>query len=419
MNGRLAVALVEGEGEGRPISARRLYRTKSRSRASRIALWNGATVSLLAGLLLSMIGVYCINLTAGVEAAGLGYFAKKQLVFVGLGLIAACIVAIPHYRLIMTLTPALVVASFALLVFVLIPFVPESIVTPRNGARRWISLVVTDFQPSELAKIAFVLAMAAHLRYRRNHRRLAGLLPPALITMIPVGLIMLEPDLGTAVIFLPALVAMLIAAGAKLKHLAAILVVLTVTAPAMYPLLRPHQKQRINAMINQITGDTSEADGINYQGFKAMTLAGAGGVSGLGGERSRAIVDFNELPEDHNDMIFAVVVNRFGLLGGMSVMGLYLLWIGGALRAAVACKDPFGRLVVVGLTSFVATQAIFNMGIAVGLLPITGMTLPFVSYGGSSLISVFILTGLIFNVAMRKPTPLARESFEFGAHSAE
>jgi cell division protein FtsW (lipid II flippase) len=394
-------------------SPRELYSARRPARARRLALWHAGWLPLASGLLLSLIGVYCINLTGGVNADGFSPLAKKQLVFAGLGLIGAAIVAIPHYRLIMHAAPLLVAAALALLVFVLLPFVPEALVTPRNGSRRWISLGFTDFQPSELAKVAFVLAMASYLRFRKNHRRFLGLLPPAIITLIPMALIVLEPDLGTALLFLPALGAMLVAAGARLVHLILILAVMGVSAPAMYPLLKPHQKQRIQAMINQITGDTSEADGINYQGFKAMTLVGAGGVTGLGASKSRAVIDFNELPEDHNDMVFAVVTNRFGMLGGMLVMGLYLAWIGGALWAAGVCKDPFGRLLIVGITAIIASQAIFNMAICVGLLPITGMTLPFISYGGSSLVSVFLMTGLVFNVAMRRPPPMARESFDF------
>lgn len=413
MTGAAAPAQAEQRrNEARP-TPRELYTARRPARARRIALWHAGWLPLLAGVALSMLGVYSVNLTAGVGAAGLSPLAKKQLLFAGLGLLAAAVAAVPHYRWIMRMAPLLVGASLALLVFVLLPFAPEVLVTPRNGARRWINLGLADFQPSELAKIAYVLAMASYLRFRKNHRRLLGLLPPAAITLIPMGLIVLEPDLGTAMLFLPALGAMLIAAGAKLSHMLAIVVVLAAGAPAMYPLLKPHQKQRIQAMVNQITGDTSEADGINYQGFKAMTLVGAGGVAGLGEEKSRAVIDFNELPEDHNDMVFAVIANRFGLLGGMGVMGLYMMWIGGALWAAGACRDPFGRLLIVGVTALIGAQAMFNMAIAVGLLPVTGMTLPFISYGGSSLVSVFLMTGLVFNVAMRRPMPLSRESFDF------
>ena len=135
----------------------------------------------------------------------------------------------------------------------------------------------------------------------------------------------------------------------------------------------------------------------------------------MGATKSRTVVHYNRLPEDHNDMIFSVVVNRFGLFGGFLTMGLYLLWLLGATLTAGLCKDPFGRLLVVGLSAMIAAQVIVNIGMNIGVLPITGMTLPFVSYGGASLVVAFMMTGLIVNVAMRKPALLTRQSFEFDA----
>jgi len=375
-------------------------------------------LTLFASLALSAIGFVAIATTSGIELGSLGGFATRQAALAFVGLAAGAVVAIPHYRTLIRLTPVLVAAVLALLVFLLIPFAPESIVAPRNGARRWINLVVTDFQPSEIAKIVYVLAAARYLRFRENHRRLPGLIPPALITFVPMGLILVEPDLGTAALFIPALFAMLIAAGARLKHIAAIVVIAAAVSPAMYPLLQPHQKARIRAMVNQVTGDRSQADSINYQGDRAMTVVGAGGVTGLGERRSRAVVHFNRLPEDHNDMIFAVIVNRFGLVGGAAKLGLFALWIAGALGAAAVCKDPFGRLVAVGLVAMIAAQAFVNVGMTIGVLPITGMTLPFVSYGGSSLVAAMMMTGLIFNIGMRRPKRLWRESFNFDSDPA-
>jgi cell division protein FtsW (lipid II flippase) len=166
---------------------------------------------------------------------------------------------------------------------------------------------VTDFQPSELAKIAYVLALASYLRYRSNYRRLTGLLLPLGLTFVPMGLILIEPDLGTAMLFLPTLFAMLIAAGAKLKNLALVIVLGLALAPAMYPLLKPHQKDRITAMVAQVVGDTRYEQDIGFQGARAMTLAGAGGWTGVGEQHTSALVAYNRLPEDHNDMIFAVI----------------------------------------------------------------------------------------------------------------
>jgi cell division protein FtsW (lipid II flippase) len=300
-----------------------------------------------------------------------------------------------------------------LLVFLLIPFVPHWLVTPRNGARAWINLGPVDFQPGEVAKIAYVLVLADYFRYRKNHRTLLGLVPPALITLVPVALITLEPDLGTALLFVPCLFAMLVAAGARLKHLAAIVLVGILAGPAAYPMLKPHQQQRIVGLINMIQGSPEGAQDINYQSLTAVRLAGAGGAGGLPDERSRALVHFNHLPEQHNDMIFAVIVNRFGLTGGIGVFLLYAVWFLGAFMTAAGCKDPFGRLIVVGFASIIAAQMFINIGMNLAMLPIIGLTLPFVSYGGSSMLTVWLMTGLVVSVALRPPERLARPTFEF------
>ena len=207
----------------------------------------------MAGLL-SLLGAMAIGTVP--PGPGEPSYALHHLVHLGVALVAACAVALPHYRWAQKVSYPLLGIIVAMLVFILIPWVPEAIVRPRNGARRWISAFVTDFQPSELAKIAYVLALASYLRYRSNYRRLGGLLLPLVLTFVPMGLILVEPDLGTAMLFLPTLFAMLIAAGAKLKHLALVLGLGLVLAPAMYPLLKPHQKDRINAMVAQMTGDT-------------------------------------------------------------------------------------------------------------------------------------------------------------------
>ncbi|MCL4211838.1 MAG: FtsW/RodA/SpoVE family cell cycle protein, partial [Phycisphaerales bacterium] len=139
-----------------------------------------------------------------------------------------------------------------------------------------------------------------------NHRRLFGLFVPFALTMIPMGLILIEPDLGTALLFLPTLFAMLIAAGARKRHIALIIVLGLSCAPAMYPFLQPHQKDRIKAMIAQATGDTRHRDDIGFQADRAMTLVAAGQWSGVGRDTARDLIRYNALPEEHNDMIFAV-----------------------------------------------------------------------------------------------------------------
>lgn len=391
----------------------------------RSAILHAGWLTLAAALGLCAIGIHAIDLAKPSEGAWWASAAGRQVIFICVGLVCGLMVSLPHYRRFVALAWPIMGVVMAMLVFVLIPFVPEALVEPRNGARRWINVGVTDFQPSELAKIAFVLVAAGYLRYRDNYRRLLGLVPPALIAFVPMSLILIEPDLGTAMLFIPALVAMLVAAGARLKHLLAtgglgIAFALVVAAASLvsaaegrYPLLRPHQVERIQAVVDRIRGDNRFVDDRGYQGEQAMTLIGAGGFTGHAAARSRNLIRYSSLPEGHNDMIFAVVANRFGWLGALGVLGLYMLFYLGALTTAALCKDPFGRLVVVGLTAMLATQMTINIAMNVGLAPITGMTLPFVSAGGSSMVTGFVMIGLIWNIAMRRAPILWRRSFEY------
>lgn len=373
-----------------------------------VVLLNPAWICVAGALLLSILGVIMI----GTTEPGL---AKRQLVFMLIGLLAGGMVALPHYERSRRFAYPLLLLVTMLLVFLLIPGVPEFLVRPRNGARRWINLGSSSLQlqPSELAKIAFVIALAAYLRYRENYRRLLGLLVPFVLTFIPMGLILVEPDLGTAMLFLPTLFAMLVAAGARLKHLVLIAALGLGSAPLMYPLLQNHQKDRIQAVFSQWTGDVSRADDIAFQGDRALTLIGAGGLAGVGREHARDLIVHNALPEEHNDMIFAVICNRWGLLGGLMTLGLYLMFCIGGILTAGLCREPFGRLIAVGIVALLFAQMTINIGMTVGLTPITGMTLPFVSYGGSSLVANWLMAGLLLNIALRRPRMMTRDAFEF------
>lgn len=374
-------------------------------------LRHAAWCCLLSALALSLLGVYAIDLGAQVDAprtlSELSPLAARQAIFVVAGIIAAIIVAIPRERTLRALAwPALGV-SVVLLAVLLVPWVPAWLVAPRNGVRGWFNLGVVDFQPGEVARIAFVLAGAAWLRDSRHHRTIVGLLPPALITAVPVGLIFLQPDLGMASLFVPAMFAMLLCAGARLKHLALVVAVGLAAAPAAYPLLKPYQQQRIIGLVYQLRGDKHTADDINYQSVTAQMLASAGQRDGYDDAKARAVVRFAELPERHNDMILSVIMARFGFVGGLGLLALYALWLAGALITALTARDAFGRLVCVGLATLIAVQVVVNLGMVLGMLPIVGLTLPFVSYGGSSMLSVWIMTGLVFSIAMRRTARVA------------
>jgi len=383
-------------------------------------------VAMLAALGLATLGVYAIITAKGLDSS----FAQKQLMFVPISCIAMLVVALPHYRRFVEWSTPLAIVTLLLLIVVLIPFMPQSIAPVRNGARRWYNLVFVQFQPSELAKVVFVLALAKYLRFRENYRTLRGLLAPLGITFIPMALILVEPDLGTATIFLPVLFAMLLAAGARMAHMIAIVVIglttvssVVVLEVVVFPdqavLLQPHQKDRIKDAVAALTGDDRHRQSISFQGSTAQRLVGAGGIDGHSATHAFDLVKHNHLPEPHNDMVFAVVTTRFGFLGGAGVLALYLLLFASGLLTAAATKDPFARLVAVGVVTVIFTQVFVNIGMTIRLLPITGMTLPFISYGGSSLIVNFMMIGLILNVASRRPMIVAKPAFEFDPPSGE
>ncbi len=381
-----------------------------------IKVINYGWITIFASLLLTLVGVYAIDLGINVDRSMdkfLSSIAFKQLVFMVIGIVACGVIALPHYKLVTAFAWLLFFVCLGLLVFLLIPGVPKSIVDSRNGARSWINLGFTDFQPSEIMKIAFVLAVAQYMRFRSEHRRFKGLVVPGLIAAVPVGLITVQPDLGTASLFVPALFAMLIAAGARLRHLTLIVLCAAMAAPIGYQFMKPHQKSRIDGLIKQYQGDTSTNFDINFQASRAQMIIGAGQGTGMNDDTTRAMVRYNALPERENDMVFAVVVARFGFVGGFVLLLLYAIWVTGALVVAASCREPMGRLIAVGIPAFIATQVVINVGMNIGVVPIIGITLPFLSAGGSSLITSWLMTGLIVNVALHRPKPPYRSSFEY------
>ncbi|MEM9789638.1 MAG: FtsW/RodA/SpoVE family cell cycle protein [Planctomycetota bacterium] len=374
-----------------------------------------AWYAALAAALLALIGIEAIGT---VEP---GYAAIQWQRWLPISLAVMGVAALFHPKVVGWLSWPAAAVVLLTLIYLLIPGVPF---VPRiNGATSWIATPFMRVQPAEAAKLLFVLSVAWYLRFRDSYRTLPGLLVPFLIMFVPVGLVLKQPDLGSAMLFAPTLFAMLVAAGAKMRHLlsllgmavAAVAVVVSVClfAPDELQVLRPHQQARIVSMVSLASGDTSSINDDGFQQDTAMTLIGAGGLTGNGADRASVLVRYNYLPHDHNDMVFAVVVNRWGLLGAWAVLGLYGVFVGSLLLVAARSKDPFVRLSCVGFAALTFTQASINIGMHIGLLPITGITLPFVSYGGSSLVVSFAMVGLALGFAAARPKPLARPSFEF------
>ena len=376
-----------------------------------------AWLALPAALGLTAIGVLAI------DTVKQGASHTQQTVNLPIALLCMLLAMVPHPRSMGRAAYPLFGVSLGLLIFLLVPFVPRSIVPVINGARSWIDTPGMNFQPSEMTKVFYVLSLAWYFRFRKSHRSLLGLVFPFVLMVVPVMLIMMQPDLGTALVFAPALFAVLVAAGAKLRHLFSIVglaalvvganIAVILWAPDDLQVLKIHQVKRVRSMVKLATGDNSDVLRDGFQQNRAMTLSGAGGVWGYGETQSREIFENYRLPEAHNDMIFAVIVNRWGTVGGVATVGLYGMLMVGFLGISATTRDPVGRLCCVGFGAMILTQVVVNVGMTLGILPITGITLPFISYGGSSLLFTFIMLGLVLNFASRQRGMMERESFEF------
>jgi cell division protein FtsW (lipid II flippase) len=291
---------------------------------------------------------------------------------------------------------------------VLVNFMPA-----RNGAHRWVPLGIVDVQPSELAKLAYIMALAHYLMYRRNYRRLTGLVAPFLLTLLPVFLILREPDLGTSLLFFPVLYAMLFAAGARAKHLSAVALLGILALPVLWTQMSAEQKSRITTLFNQQDGGQApRGDGYHlHQSKQVLALGGAWGsdVTGMLIDDPLAY----HLPAARTDFIFCLIGERWGLPGTLGLIAVYLLLFARGLMIAAGTQEPFGRLIAVGIIALLAAQLLINTGMTVGLMPITGLTLPLVSYGGSSLVTCCIALGLLINVALRPGYEITGEPFRF------
>lgn len=348
---------------------------------------------LLPCMLISVVGL--CGLQRADQLYGPSKLFERQLIWLALGWPSMVAVTTVSYRSLRNLSPWLYLLSLGLLVLVL--FMPSV-----NGSRRWIPLGLFDFQPSEPARLAFILALAHYLMYRDSQRTMAGLVPPFVFTVFPLLLILKEPDLGTAMLFLPILYAMLFAAGAKPLHLLAAALTGFALLPILWQQMSAEQQSRVVMVFTQTDGGTAPSgDGFHlHQSKQVLALGGlTGSIS-----RDEPITDDPSaylLPAARTDFIMSLIGERFGIAGCAVLMVLYATIVIRGLQAARQTREPFGRLLAVGICTMIATQTLINMSMTVGLMPITGITLPLCSYGGSSLLSTCLAMGLLMNVAMR------------------
>ncbi|MBI2191864.1 MAG: rod shape-determining protein RodA [Planctomycetes bacterium] len=338
--------------------------------------------------------------------------AFKQMVWIGIGGSVLLLVLMPHYRFFVENAYLAYAGGIGLLVLLLL-LAQFRLVPEISGAHRWIPLGFFLLQPSELMKIALILCLARYLRFRSSYRSWAGLILPFALTLLPMVLIMKQPDLGTALLFLPILLSVLFAAGARLRHLAVILGMAAAAAPLLFFFaLHDYQRRRITAFLSQSEIHSPGAMDELYQLIQSKLAIGSGGWLGQGWQQG-SMNRLNFLPVRTTDFIFSVIGEEAGFLGLLAVLFLFFVIFASAFAVADRTPDPSGRILVIGSTVLLAAQVFINTAMTIGLMPITGVTLPFVSYGGSSLVTSLVLIGLILNVS-RRPSPIvASDDFEF------
>jgi cell division protein FtsW len=325
------------------------------------------------------------------------YYLERTLVFGAIGLLAMRLAAVRGVAAIRVLTPLILMTSLFLLFAVLLPGVGHQV----NGSQRWVGAGLVQFQPSELAKIALVL-YGAHLLASepKRARTLGGLGPYLLVVGLALILIAKEPDLGTAIIASFAVCCVLFLGGVRARTLAPVGLAIGVIGLGMIA-THPYQEARLTGFLHPGT-DTS---GDGFQAKQATIAVGSGGLFGVG--LGESVQKASYLPEAHTDMVAAVIGEELGLAGMFVLIGLFGMFGYAGLRAAHRARDRFSKLLAAGLTSLIMAQAALNLFAVLGLAPLTGVPLPFVSYGGTSLILTLAATGLILNVARR---PAARAS---------
>jgi cell division protein FtsW len=361
------------------------------------------TALLLSILALTLVGVLMVFSASSVDYAvtpGRNMFLHFtwQGAYAGLGLFALFVCARTDYHILRKplIYNTLVIGALALVALVLIPGVGIE----RNGARRWLSVGFASFQPSEAAKLAVILLLAVKLSSSQDHVKsfFRGFLPPLLIAGLFVGVILPEPDLGAPIVICAATFAMMAASGVRWAYIlgsgsmvAAGLVVLV--------LITPYRVMRLLSFLDPWAN--SQEGG--FQLIQSMAGFARGGVWGLGPGASEQKLFY--LPEAENDFIFAILAEEMGLVGTLTVLGLFMVFLVLALRIAAHARDVFGCLLAVGIGGMIAFQAAFNMAVTIGLLPTKGLPLPFISAGGTALIITMAACGILINVGLQAIEP--------------
>jgi cell division protein FtsW len=323
------------------------------------------------------------------------YYVKRQVAYLVVGLLFAYAAYRVDYRKLRTIAPGLVLVTFVLLVLTLIPHVGFA----TGGARRWLGFHALSFQPSELGKLALVLFLAAKLSQlgERVGSLSKGVAPAVFITLLLSAPVFFEPDMGTASLYIFTAFAMLFTAGGRIEHLIMCALVLLPGA-AVAVGSSAYKRARVFAFLDP----WKDAQNTGFHIVQSLLALGSGGIFGLGLGASRQ--KYFYLPEAHTDFIFAVLGEELGMLGCVAVIALFVLFAIRAVTLAIKAPDRFGMLLALGCTFLIVIQAFINIGVVTSSWPVTGVPLPFISFGGTSLIVSLVAVALIANVGRHRTT---------------
>jgi cell division protein FtsW len=323
-------------------------------------------------------------------------FLVKQSMYALAGLVLLALLSRVDYHALRRLAPLLLVTAFGLCLAVLV------LAPPINGARRWFVLGPISFQPSELAKLALCFWVCARLARRPVPRTLGELLKPiGLVTIAFAVAIILEPDLGTTISLAVMVGGVLLVSGIPTRlFLVAGTIAFALAGAAIWA--EPYRRARFFSFLHP----TADPQGAGYQINQAIISVGSGGPTGTG--LARGIGKDNYLPEAHNDMIAATIGEELGLIGLALLVAAFVVFAWAGFRVALRCRDPFGKRLAAGVTTLVCGQALINLAAVLGIAPLTGIPLPFVSYGGSSLLVLLTGVGVLLNIAVNERVVEAR-----------
>ena len=332
-------------------------------------------------------------------------FLTKQAIYALAGIVLLAVLSRIDYHRLRRLTPMFLVGAFGLCAAVLV------VAPPINGARRWFLVGPVSVQPSELAKLALCLWVCARLSRRPVPRTLSELMKPiGLVCIAFCGLIILQPDLGTTIALILMVGGILVVSGVPLRLLA-LSGTLTLVLGGAAIWIEPYRRARFFSFLNA----SQDPQGTGYQITQAIIGVASGGVTGRG--LGHGVMKNSYLPEAHTDMILAIIGEELGLIGLTLLVAAFVVFAWAGFRVALSCRDPFGKRLAAGITTLVCGQAVINIAAVLGVAPLTGIPLPFVSYGGSSLIVLLAAVGILLNIAVNERVVEARVRDRSRGHS--